>query len=148
MLGDYRPETVPIVCNDTVSFDVRGLTVADIEVIFDLHLKDMVQLRELLLGNTAVLDDPESSLAMFIDLVRAVPGLVATSVALAAGDLESASVVGILPLHVQVKAIDAVYRLTFGGPTGLNFIVGAMKKLAAEFSPNNQKPPGRATPIR
>lgn len=73
----------------------------------------------------------ESSLASF---AVKIPNLVATLIAICAGEPDSVAVVEQLPLSVQTEALLAIFYLTFDGEESLKNFVSGLKKLMASLT--------------
>lgn len=115
-LSDLTFETATIRAGKS-SFDVAGLSLADLTVLLTQHRDEFLAAVDLFQKHEA---DPST---FALELCRLLPTLVASGVALAAGEPSMAGKVAKLPAPVQLDAVMAVGRMTFTDPLALpNFI--------------------------
>lgn len=126
--GRSRIET-----GDGGSFDVRGLSVRDIQTLMQTHSADVET--AIAMWREAVAANAEASHEMVMAQVGTMLALnvsefVASIIALAADEPAYADVVERLPFPVQLNALAEIGRLTFDGVGGVGNFVGVVRKLA------------------
>lgn len=117
-LADYQPPAETIEYKGG-SFDVRGIALDDLALLLKNHMADIDALIDIY--EKEVREDVRvTAIAQYaMGLVKEAPGLVANAIALCSDAPDSVDKARRLPLAVQVKALEAIGRLTFeeaGGP--------------------------------
>ncbi len=117
-LADFQParETVAFKGGE---FSVRGLALDDVAVLMRHHMSDIDALVNAFASDTT----PEMASTVVVQhaitLIKEAPGLVANLIALASDEPDSVDNARRLGIAVQVRAIEAIAKLTFdeaGGP--------------------------------
>lgn len=129
-LGDYVQEKASVAFPGG-EFEVRGLGVADLSVLFSAYLDDMEIVSQILTGQIhGRMLSETAGIGVAMDLVRQAPNFVAATIAIAADEPGMIDRAGKLPLHAQVAALSAVGRLTFQDVAGLGNILTALLQTA------------------
>ena len=106
-LSDYSPPHATVTLPGGKSFDVRGLSLDDLTQLLTLHRDDFM-------AAIALFDTKSDQPAEFaLELVKVVPDLVASAVALAADEPGARAVVRKLPGPLLLDTIMQVGQLTF-----------------------------------
>lgn len=124
-IADYVVVRKEISLPNGGSFSVRGLGVTECGSLVRLHLDEMEEVRAIVqagFSTTAGISD-RAAASVGLELVQRVPVVVSTVIALAADELESASMVMTLPLYTQFAALKAVAELTFQDVAGLKLML-------------------------
>lgn len=129
-IADFTPVTEAISFKDKPLMTVRGLSVEDISNIVAAHLDDIERLVELQEGASSELFSRISQQGFSLKLLQQAPQVVATAIALAAGEPEAFDKVKSFPTGLTLKCIEAVIRLTLediGGPKGLSVLLRTLR---------------------
>lgn len=115
-------------------FQVRGLSVRDIQTLMTSHSADIETAIQLWREASAA--NPEATSEMLLSqigmlLALNVSEFVASIIALAADEPAHADVVETLPFPVQINALAEIGRLTFAGVGGVGNFVGVVARLLA-----------------
>ena len=133
-LRDIRVATEAVRVDDEQSFDVRGLSFADILSVFQ---KNTVQTRALFREVVGGLSESgltaDSIMAVASKAATEVPEVVAALVAHAADQPENADTVLRLPMLVQLNAIEKVIALTFTSEAELEKLVEIVTSVAGKL---------------
>jgi hypothetical protein len=132
-ISDFKPgkETVPFLGG---SFDVRGLTVADLTSLAKIHMPEMELLTRAVAGRAGELT-PDTARALGLELLQESPLLAANVIAHAADELDELQTVMKMPVYVQLAALEAIGRLTFRDVAGVKNTFEAIQNLAIRLSP-------------
>lgn len=136
-IDDYVIERVTITGKGG-SFDVRGLSVGDVQVLMGEHLKDLDAILDIYSKsvNPNLLVAETAQFA--VSLIREAPGLVANAIALAADDPTKSEKTAKFPIPVQVKALKEIVRLTFEEAGGTKNFFESLKELMVRVRPPHQ----------
>lgn len=130
-LADYTPkkEVVPIPGNS--GFEVRGISLPDVQLLIDLHeyiisnIVEKVRNRQELIGS----DDPvivnEAMADLMSELIRESPLLVGHIISICSDEPDTYQQAMTLPITVQLDALTKIASLTFTD-------LASVKKLAAD----------------
>jgi hypothetical protein len=115
--------------------EVRGLSFHDFTVLFSQYGSAVDKIFELIEGDSSAAKDFAESIdvkAFGADLIKKAPQLVATLIALAADIPDRATQTERIPLPVQIKLLEAIYRLTVEDTGGLTNFIQLVMGLAKE----------------
>ncbi len=113
---------------------VRGLSFEDFTVMFTTFGKETDQIFKFIeSANSGEAADFDST-AFGKDLIFKAPKAVASLIALAADMPDRATEVARMPLPVQVKAMEAIYRMTIEEAGGLSDFLALVRRIAKSVS--------------
>lgn len=135
VLAEFVPLREEITLRDLPLLTVRGLSLDDFGFLLSVHLPDLNRLAEIYNGGDDFFAEVQRS-GFILKLLHETPRLVTTVIARAAdASEEQEAVMPRYPVGVQIKALEAVLRLTLedvGGPKGLATILRQMGMNLAE----------------
>lgn len=115
--------------------EVRGLSFHDFTVLFSQYGDAVDKIFELIEGDSSTIkafSDGIDIKAFGADLLKRAPQLVATLIALATDMPDRATQMERIPLPVQIKLLEAIYRLTVEDTGGLTNFIQLVLGLAKE----------------
>jgi hypothetical protein len=137
------------------SLTVRGLSFQDFTLLFTQYGKpvdEIFQFIERAQSGGAV---DFNAKAFGADLISTAPQAVASLIALAADEPDQATKAARMPLPVQIRCLEAIYKLTVEEAGGLNDFLALVMRIAKgvsqtarlmsshqKINPNNEKPTG------
>jgi len=113
--------------NGKVGFDVRGLSVQDITILFTTHGASVDKIFSFIEGAHQG-DDGFDVKEFGADLIIKAPQVVAQMIALAA-DMPDQAVAARMPLPVQIRALEQIYKLTIEETGGLTDFLALVLRL-------------------
>ncbi len=120
-LKDIKLPQAKITVADGETFTVRGLSLRDVGVLAQRHHTPLAALYAEFTGAAELGQDAVA--AKLPELLGKFPDLAADIIAISEGDIENADAVGVLPLPVQIAALDAIFTLTFRTEADLKNVV-------------------------
>ena len=145
-LADYKPETRNIAFPGG-DFDVRGLGVADLTILFTSFVGDMEAVERILSGQIkGRMLTPSITANIAMDFASQAPNFVSAVIAIAAApstaefDPELVRKAASLPLHAQVAALSEIGSLTFQDVAGLGNILATLLQTAGAVLPAEPSP--------
>ncbi len=143
-LRDFTPttETIPLPGDD--SFVVRGLALEDITVLVGNHYDTAARLFDKYVSEAAT-DAASAALpsanfgegdmrGVALDALKEAPTLLAEVIARAADEPDLVAQVRLLPLGVQVAAVEAIIRLTLEAEGGMEKLVETINKVTSSLA--------------
>lgn len=115
--------------------EVRGLSFHDFTQLFMQHGKALDKIFEFIEGGESAASDAANNFDVKefgVGLIQKSPQLVAQLIALAADSPDRATQVARMPLPVQVKCLEAIYRLTVEEAGGLADFLKLVMQIARE----------------
>lgn len=133
-ISDYTPPTATVEFKGG-SFDVRGLALDDVAQLVRNHLPDLDAMISLFQSTT----NPDQAAAEMmhhaVKLMQEAPGLAANMIALAGDQPDEVDNVRRMPMPVQLRAIEAIGRLTFEEAGGPKNFFASLKNLFQRVKP-------------
>ncbi len=143
-LTAFEPKTEIVELPGGGSFAVRGLSLEDFTVLLRAHYEPISTLFDRYVAESAAeaVDQKETGGVMGLGDVRGVvlealehaPGLIGDVIARAAGETENPHRARLLPMGVQIDAIEKVIRLTLEAEGGLEKLVETVSRLAGSLT--------------
>ncbi len=143
-LTAFEPKTEIVELPGGGSFAVRGLSLEDFTVLLRAHYEPISTLFDRYVAESAAeaVDQKETGGVMGLGDVRGVvlealehaPGLIGDVIARAAGETENPHRARLLPMGVQIDAIEKVIRLTLDAEGGLEKLVETVSRLAGSLT--------------
>jgi hypothetical protein len=123
------------------SFDVRGLSLSDLSLLLRSHVTEVETIFTTAMRvRTGTVEESEySKLAM--NLLQDAPVFIATLIAQQADAPEAFSAAVLLPMPVQLDALEKIATLTFEEYGGVGKFVGSLESLIAGMRPSMSLPP-------
>lgn len=144
--ADYKPETRTVAFPGG-EFEVRGLGVADLTILFTSFVDDIEAVERILSGQIKGRTlSPQAGVNIAMDFVRQAPNFVSAAIAIAAApstndfDPTSIRIAATMPLHVQVAALTAIGSMTFQDVAGLGNILATLLQTAGATLPAEPSP--------
>lgn len=148
-LSAFTPKTEKVLLPDG-EFVVRGLSLEDITVLLRHHYEPIRSLFDKYVAEAAAtavdqaVADGEMGLGSIPDVVleglEKAPGLIGDVIARAADETENPHLARLLPVGVQIDAIEKVIRLTLEAEGGMEKLVETVSRLAATLTDVAAKP--------
>ncbi len=143
-LTAFEPKTEMVELPGGGSFAVRGLSLEDFTVLLRAHYEPISTLFDRYVAESAAeaVDQKETGGVMGLGDVRGVvlealehaPGLIGDVIARAAEETENPHRARLLPMGVQIDAIEKVIRLTLEAEGGLEKLVETVSRLAGSLT--------------
>lgn len=134
-IADYQPPKASIALPGGSSFEVRGISLPDVSVLWRFHAETI----EALFVKIKAYQGREWSdfltLNLIAELVDESPILIATIIALAADEFEMLDKVRHFPVPVMVEAIRQIAVLTFDDASGPGKMLAGVLDLIGGFIP-------------
>jgi len=128
-LADLRLPTAKIeVPNTEASFEVRGLSLADISALMETHGQALNGIYVEQIGDA---DGNLDAGHIAQTLMRTAPSAVSAIICIAAGEPEAEETVAQLPVPVQVEALVQIARLTFHSEEALGNLIATVISAAS-----------------
>lgn len=145
-LRDYKPET-RLVAFPGGNFEVRGLGVADLTILFGSFVEDVEAVERILSSQIrGRMMTPTVTANIAMDFASQAPNFVSAVIALGAApttaefDPETVRIAATLPLHAQVAALSEIGSLTFRDVAGLGNILATLLQAAGGQTPAEPSP--------
>lgn len=132
-LASFTPATAAITHKGEVAFTVRGLTLADLSLMMRTHMPDIHLLAALWTQYQA--EGLDGDIFPFLTtLATDAPFVVAHIIAHGCGEPGLHEKAALLPVPLQIEALEAVFRLTFEEYGGLEKTGAALARMVRSFS--------------
>ena len=114
-LKHLKLKAEPVELPDGESFTVRGLSFADISVLYAKYASEVSAFFDLMArGKAEGVVDVEGAAMLAADFIRKAPALAAEAIAIASGSPEDFEIALTLPFPVQIEALKKIGLCTFG----------------------------------
>lgn len=126
---NYTLKTDKVMDGDEVIVTVRGLSPTDIVQLIQINRPAIEELFNRFSGREPETIDDADVAEAGLSMIEAAPGLVAHIIALAADALDQFDQVLVLPVGVQVEALEKIGKLTFSAGGGPKKVMALAMKL-------------------
>lgn len=124
-LADYKAPKLPVTIANT-EIQVRGLSIADIVNIMQVHLDDLAGVMTIYENAGGSLTE-ENIMSFGITLCKDAPGLVANIIAVSADEPDQVDQAASLSIMEQIRVLEAVGRMTFTDVNSVKLLAGAVR---------------------
>lgn len=140
-LLDYKPLSRPVVVGGKELFEVRGLGVAEITYLLDLHREDIIHAATAYQEQRASVFSTKGLEQMTLTLLTKFPTLTAEVISCAAGhrDKAGAEAAAKLPFGTAAATLADILTLTFDDAGGLKNLLATLAKLTGDLLPAELK---------
>ncbi|QJI52241.1 pre-tape measure frameshift protein [Cronobacter phage JC01] len=145
-LADFQPETRTVKVKN-VTFEVRGLSFADISSLIRTHMDDLEAVFTMYEREAQGLNFGNLAMARLATaLISDAPGLVAHIIALAADSPEFVDKAARLPAFTQLDALKKIGAMTFEEVGGVKKLLEMIVELVENLQPEKSEQPKRSSP--
>lgn len=142
-LASYRPKRLSVEIDSDNSFEVRGLSLTDVAIVFQAHQEVVQDIYIKIAARAGVAMSEAVMVDMVRGIVEATPGLVTTLIALAADEIDQQAAVHDLPVPVQVDALEKIGELTFTDMAGAKKFIAGIGRLLRRLIPTAENGPAK-----
>lgn len=125
-LADFVLPTLEVPLPDGSSFAVRGIAAQDVAILIAAHASTMETFFARFQSGEA---QGQTDLAMGMSLITEAPALMSKIIALAADEPGMESVVGKLPIGIQLDALQKIAKISFEASGGVGNFADAVARL-------------------
>lgn len=144
-LTAFTPKTETVDLPDGGKFAVRGLSLEDFTVLLRSHYKAVKSIFDRYVTEAAIeaMDQAENGdqplglsdlHGVVLEALEAAPGLVGDVIARGADETDNPHVARLLPLGVQIDAVEKIVRLTLEAEGGVEKLVESVSRLAGSLT--------------
>lgn len=126
----FTPKVKRIEFAEDNFIEVRGLGLADVSQLVDVHAQTAVEIFNKFTGRDSEAFTVDDMATVAQQLLIKFPGVVAHTIALAADEPNQIDVISKLPVGAQVEALETIGQLTFEMQGGLGNFVETVTRLA------------------
>lgn len=127
-LSDYFPAK-EVVAFQGGQFEVRGLTLDDLAILLRDHLTDLDAVISII-GSDIKHETGVALMAQHgVKLIREAPGVAAMAIAIACDEPDAVDNARKLTMPVQLRALEAIYRLSFDEEDGPKKVLSGLMSL-------------------
>jgi hypothetical protein len=134
-LADYEPERFTVNVRNKPLMEVRGLNLDDVSVLIRQHLPEIEKLYDLAGIGQGDVFKRISQDGFMVKIVADMPELASRLIAMAADEPASHQKAKLLPIPVQIIALQAIVRLTFEDIGGPKAFVALLEKVTGRPLP-------------
>lgn len=142
-LSAFEPTKKSVTINDSISIEVRGLSLNDISRLIQLHAQDLDGVFDLYSQGVGAGKELDSLVFAnyLLTLISSAPGLISSIIAVSADEPTMADKASLLPITAQYDLMMAVFELTFSD-------IATLKKIMANVMEKVGEANGKTVPAK